>query len=67
MIYFCMIASLSNARLRDVGTVIFFPRSTNSFGLIVYHWASSLFKNKQKSKDILKFGTGKPFFHLSIT
>ena len=67
MIYFCVIASLSNALLRDVGTVIFFPRSTNSFGLIVYYRASSLFKNKQKSKDLLKFGTGKPFFHLSIT
>ena len=64
MIYFRMIASLPNAILWDVGTVIL-SRSTNSFGLIVYYRVASIEypfqKHAKKSKDILWFGTGKPF------
>ena len=41
MIYFCMMASLPNAILCDVGIVIL-SRSTNSFGLIVYYWVGSI-------------------------
>ena len=56
MIYFCMIASLPNAILWDVGTVIL-SRSTNSFGLIVYYRVSSIEypfqKHAKKSRDIL--------------
>ena len=56
MIYFCMIASLSNAILLDVGTLIL-SRSTNSFGLIVYYRVGSIeypFQtHAKKSKDIL--------------
>ena len=68
MIYFCMIVSLPNAILCDVGTVIL-SRSTNSFGLIVYYWVSSIefpfqthAKNQRTSYNL---ELESPLFHMT--